>query len=348
MRIKLFAAKNFYLPCLGYTLAGLYAQPDTTITLHLVNWINDRGYVALEVDDLKLGIELSDHSDYWDEGLLNWCDVYAKRNINPLHPAPVQHKVIPFGLNWLCHSRHSAMAVMMAMASNLPRASKEEWREIYCYLAAPHWRAFEHRPDQAVEDTILFQTRVWEHHDAPGDETVNERRVSLLRALRREFGDRVRGGIVNTPFARQHYPDLITDQQCRQPQYIRWAKIPLIGVYSRGLYDSLAYKMAEFLAASKCIVSEPIINELVEPLDSISVYRTEDECLAFCDRLLGDKSLAEYNRRQSWDYYQRLVRPQAGIANLLSRALEFSQNKGKANDGNRPSAPLAGLHNECR
>jgi len=325
MRIKFFLSNNIDLFHFGRTLAGLYALPDTDITLHRVNWITNPLCAAIEVEKLKLGIEVSDHSNFWEDSLLNWCDVYAKRNINPRFTSLTQHKIIPFGLNSACHSRRSRIAAMTAIANTLPRASKARLGEIYRYLATPHWKAFEHRPDQGVDDTILFQTRVWDPQDAPGDEMVNEQRISLLRTLKREFGHRLIGGVVPNPFARQYFSDLITDQPCRHPQYIRWAKRPLIGIYFRGLFGSLAFKMAEFLSASKCIVSEPIYNELVSPLDHISVYRSNDECLAACERLLTDKSLADAQRQQSWNYYQQYVDPQAHMADLLSRARQHFQ-----------------------
>jgi hypothetical protein len=86
--------------------------------------------------------------------------------------------------------------------------------------------------------------------------------------------------------------------------------------------------MAEFLAASKCIVSEPIYNELSAPLDHISLYRTKDECLAVCECLLADKSRAELQRQQSWDYYEKYVRPGAHMADLLHRANETARRNG--------------------
>lgn len=312
--------ENVDLFLLGRTLAGLYEQPRTEVKLRRVGWITNSLCAALEVDGMRIAIELSDHSDFWEIPLLEWCDVYAKRNINPRHSTPLEHKIIPFGLNWACHSRRSAVAALAAIASSLPKASKSRLREVYRYLVTPHWKFFEHRPEQQVDNTILFQTRVWEPAEAPGDEAINEQRIKLLRALKREFGSRVIGGVVPTPFARKAYPDLITNLPCRQPQYIRWAKRPLIGIYFRGLFGAVAIKMAEFLAASKCIVSEPIENDLSAPLNHISVYHSESECLEACSRLLSDESLAKSQRQQSWSYYQTYVSPRAHIVDLLARA----------------------------
>lgn len=319
MQVNFFFGANIDLFHFGRTLAGLYAQSETRIRLHRVDWIDHPLCAAIEVDGMKLALEVSDRSDFWHFNLLRWCDVYAKRDLNPLL-TDNQHKIIPFGLNWACHSRRSVVPILAAIATTLPRASRARLMEVYRYLATPHWRAFEHSPEQPVDQTILFQTRVWEPSEAPGDEIVNDHRVGLLRALKREFGDRVVGGVVPTPFALKHYSDLITDQPCRQPQYVRWAKKPLIGIYFRGLFGSIAFKMAEFFAASKCIVSEPIHNVLTAPLDHIAIYKSNTECLDACERLLSDRSLASTHRRQSWKYYERNVRPEAHFSELLDRA----------------------------
>jgi hypothetical protein len=325
MKLQVYIGNNVDLFLAGRTLAGLFVQPDIQVKLHRVSWLTNALSLGLEFEGIKLGIGLSDHSDLWDATLLEWSDVYAKRNINTQHLNPLSYKVIPFGLNWACHSRTSAIALLTAVAATLPGASKGRLREVYRFLVTPHWRAFEHPPDQPVDSTILFQTRVWEPAEAPGDEIVNDERIHLLCELRRAFGARVVGGVVPTPFARQHYPNLITPLPCRQPQFIRRAKKPLIGIYFRGLFGSVAFKMAEYLAASKCIVSEPISNQLDEPISHLKTYKSTDECLSACDFFLSNPREAQEARRASWDYYRRDVSPQAHIARLLCRAREHAQ-----------------------
>ena len=323
MRVRLidcFVGKNIDLFHLGRTLAGLYEQRKHKIKLRRADWIRTSTTVALCADDLRIAVEVSDHSDRWDEPLLQWCHVYAKRNMSLRHSSPLQKKIIPLGLNWACHSRKSALAALAAMATTFPGISMARLRHLYRYLATPHFAFFEHRPEQAVNDSILFQTRVWEPHEAPGDTGINDQRIGLLRALKREFGSRVVGGVVATPFALKSYPDLISTQRSRQPQFIRWAKKPLVGIYFRGLFGSIGFKMAEYLAASKCIISEPIDNVLPSPLEHISLYHSIDQCLEACDDALTNKPLADFGRRQSWDYYATHVSPKAHMADLLARA----------------------------
>jgi hypothetical protein len=99
----------------------------------------------------------------------------------------------------------------------------------------------------------------------------------------------------------------------------------LIGIYSRGLFGSVAFKLTEYLAASKCIVSEPIANRLDEPISHLKTYTSADECLSACDFFLSNPREAQEARRASWEYYLRNVRPKVHIASLLSRARQHAQ-----------------------
>ncbi len=318
--IECWIGPNADLFHLSQTLAGLYAQPRTRVQLRCADWITSPVCAALGVEGLKIAIELSDHADFWQEPLLAWCDVYAKRSLSGSVPPEHESKVIPFGLNWACRSRWSALRALAVASSARPPVSQARIKEFYRYLVTPHWKQFEYPPDQPTDDAILFQTRVWEPGEAPGDEAINDQRIALLHALRRAFGPRLVGGVVPTPFARKICPpEFITSQPSRQPQYIRWAKRPLIGIYTRGLFGSAAFKMAEYLAASKCIVGESIGGTVGVP-PPVTLCSSIDEHLAACDRLLSDPSLARFQRQQSWQYYNAQVAPPAHLADVLRRS----------------------------
>ncbi len=142
----------------------------------------------------------------------------------------------------------------------------------------------------------------------------------MLRALREEFGHRLVGGVVPNDYARVNYPDLISRIPSRHRQYISSAKRPAIAIYSRGLFGSIAFKMPEYLAASKCIVSDPIRNLLPAPLTHVLQYSSVDECVARCQEALSDRELMRYQRECSWSYYNKHVRCPTAIRRLLDIA----------------------------
>ena len=98
-----------------------------------------------------------------------------------------------------------------------------------------------------------------------------------------------------------------------------------IGVYVRGLHHSLAFKMAEYLAAGLCIVSEPLVHELPVPLRegvNYLLFRSHDECLERCRWLLSHPAEAERMRWANRDYYRRWVEPEAHMWGVLTRSFE--------------------------
>jgi len=318
MKVTCFVSPRVNLFFAGRVLAGLYEQTNIHVTIKLARWMKYENSLGIEVNGRRLGIELSDHADFWDRDLLSWAEVYAKRSLNLDLPQPHGVRVIPFGLHCSGRSKRSMTELFAALAYALPRSRTHSLNDYYKYVVTPHWQDFEYRPDAPVDETILYQTRLWEANEAPGDENVNDERVSLLKLLKAEFNHRCIGGLVPTPYALKHYPDMVTPQATRQPQYIKWAKSAAVGIYSRGLFGSYAFKMAEFLASSKCIVSEPLQNQLNAPLNHISIFNTNEQCVAACERLLSNGRLRREHRHYSWWYYNDHVQPKAVVSRLLN------------------------------
>jgi hypothetical protein len=285
--------------------------------------VGDAQCIAIDVDGTRLVIEVYDQTDLWNLELLDWCDVYAKRNIDPLRAGPMAHKVIPYGMNLASHSKRSVLAVLAAMAAAFPSGFRPRLSAIYCYVVTPHWMDFEHDPSMPVEDEILYQTRVWDPVDSAEDTSINDERIALLRALRAEFKHRLVGGVVPNDYARRKYPDLITRIPSRHRQYISSAKRPAIAIYSRGLFGSIAFKMPEYLAASKCIVSDPITNLLPSPLSHVLQYSSAEECVARCQAALSSRDLIRYQRERSWSYYKEHVRCPTAIRRILDIAKQW-------------------------
>ncbi len=309
----------------------IYASDSLTVCLSVRNSKTDRR-------DL-LAIDLRDRSDLLTDRLLERCDLYLKRSyyepdLLQLSPG-LKQKVVPYGLNYACRTRRSTKRVLSALARHMgadlfhspkrvvgqlnPRRSI-----LYQYLTTALARDFEQGPEIDLEPTVLFQTRVYEPEEIYPDDPseVNEERVRLVRALREAFGARFTGGLVPTAYAKEHYPDAVSDQPTRQSQYVALSKSSLVAIYTRGLCHSLAFKLPEYLAASKCIVSGELRNQLPVPLTEGLHYlgfRTPEECVERCGKLLEDRELANRLRREAWRYYQEEVKPVAHLSNCLGR-----------------------------
>jgi hypothetical protein len=199
-------------------------------------------------------------------------------------------------------------------------------RDLRAYFGLPRPEAYERAASDVIKPVIIFQTRVWEEQDAVAEAAggVNEGRLALVRALRSAFGERFRGGLVPTPYAVARYPDLVVRDQFRRSEYIAMSRQCLVGVYTRGLHYSNAFKLAEYLAASQCIVGERLRQQLPEPLvegKNFLPFATIEECLAGCDRLLSAPGLAADMQAANHAYYRQEAEPAAHMLGCCRRIM---------------------------
>jgi hypothetical protein len=290
----------------------------------------------------KVVFDLHDKSRYFRRPRLEECDIYFKRNyyqpdIAQL-PVDLGRKIRPFGLNYCCRSPYDKEPILRLLGYFVtkgldirkPLASAELFHHtlylMKLYYSSPQIQGFERQPDQTAEPFILFQTRVWGPDESDDNWIeVNEGRVSIIRALKRAFGSQFIGGLVPDKVALKYYPDCLTSLRTDQRSFIEMSRRSLIGIYTRGLHHSLSFKLPEDLAASKCIVSEPLRNQMPVPLEHEKhylEYHSPEECVAACQRLLKDPELASEMRHNNFAYYQAEVKPSVHILKCLRHALD--------------------------
>jgi hypothetical protein len=292
-------------------LCRLESQDRIDLTLRHSSAIGEHAMV-LEWDGMTAGIDLSDHSDRMMPELSD-CNLYYKRCVR-LGDVKLGGRIRPFGLNYSCRSTRATVRLLSLFGPIDALRRRNAWKTL---LHVPLFTEYERKPTQAASPTILFQARIWDPVDCPGDEQVNEERVRLLLTLRSEFKERLAGGLAPTPYAIEHYPELLTEHPSWASRYVRWAREHLISIGFRGLFGSLGFKIAEAFAASQCLVFEPTISYLPE-VAPLAMYRSTEECVKVCDRFLSHPAEAMQLRNQAWDYYQTEVEPGAHMAKLLS------------------------------
>jgi hypothetical protein len=148
-------------------------------------------------------------------------------------------------------------------------------------------------------------------------------RVAVIRALKRAFGYQFVGGLLPTALAQKNYPELLTDNAVSPKAYLCKSRTSLIGIYTRGLHHSLAFKLGEYLANSKCIITEPLRHELPVPMQQQRNYldfSSADDCVARCQQLLTNPQYAADMRIANWQYYCAEVQPAARMLKCLERA----------------------------
>ncbi len=289
----------------------------------------------------SIAIDLHDRHDEFDVSVIRDSDVYFKRTFHrPEEYAPVgtSRQVLPFGLNYACRTPGSFWRLCGCLGREYVRqflsdpaqfmSSKGEYMHAWwIYLHTPHFTRFEQSPSVSLRPVILLQTRVWRPGELLPDsaEEINAGRVQLVRTLRHAFGRRFVGGLIPTDYAREHYPDDLTNAPTRKPDYIRLCRRALIGIVGPGRARSEGFSMGEYIAGSKCMVAKPVSIELPQKLEDGAhylAYRTADECVERCSRLLEGAALRDRLRRNVHDYYRRQLQPAARMKNCLDRAFD--------------------------
>ncbi len=285
------------------------------------------------------------------------ADVYFKRSYHAAYLAQLDPalkcKLAPMGLQYACSSRKEflAQSIRDVVASeigsrNLTRRILRALRHV---VARPIKRTlkgigalprlhppmyideFEVNPNVPADPKIYYRARVYGPDDAPENfrlgrmNEVNDLRANTVRALRAHFGERFIGGLRHSDYARRTYPDCLFRGDPGWQGHVALTNKCLIAVNTAGLHDSTSWKMAEYMAGSRCIVSERPFYETPAPLVEGKHYlpmSTPADCVVACERLLDEPDTARAMRVENFAYYSTQVRPDQLVRNCIRAGLK--------------------------
>ncbi len=244
--------------------------------------------------------------------LLNRCNLLFKRSFDREKNALLceRQKVRPTPPNFLvtlpgnpahlpapCDPRREKLKKIVRM---LPATAYANRHVLEDNLFAP--------PRVSAQPKILFLARLWDPAgEFPGQLTqamaeerrrINESRAACIRLLRKEFGDSFCGGVAPSPFTVREYADVVADNPSvtRKDAYLAFMKTFDIHISTMGLHGSTGWKFAEYLAASKAIVCEPLRYEsaggLADGVHYLS-FTDADSCIRSVHTLLDEDRRAQ-------------------------------------------------------
>ena len=282
------------------------------------------------------------------------ADVYFKRSYHAPYAAQLDPllsaKIVPFGLHYACSSRHESLSQSVRAAFGWQTASgawktapleaakrvaaspvKRVLGRLRAGSAPPFIDEFEAGPLMPAEAKVFYRTRVYGPQDAPDNfrlgrmAEVNELRANTVRALKSHFGDRFVGGLRSSAYAQSTYPDCLHAGDPGLRGHVALSRACLINVNTAGLHDSTSWKIPEYMAASRCIVSEPTYYAIPVPIvqgRNYLPFTSPEGCVAACERLLADPAAAFAMRSENDAYYRAHIRPDRVMARCLQTAVE--------------------------
>lgn len=281
--------------------------------------------------------ELYDRADRISESGLEFADVYFKQQFGPGTDAlatPGLAKIRPLGLTVPGYSVGSFRLFVRAIWETLrsrksPQIGDRGLLAREAFAQVVHWLRFPH-PDSAMrrdfdvkQPGVVFQPRLWMKADNGPDpvyDAANSDRIQLVEALRMAFPQEERIGLVHGSAARRLAPGLVLRRRVSMEGHRGQLRRATVAVNCAGLSGSVGWKFAEYLAAGSAIVSPLIETRLPEPVVAgvhYLPYRTPEECVEQCRRLLGDEALSHRMGDVNREYYQRWIHPPAHALGLL-------------------------------
>ncbi len=180
---------------------------------------------------------------------------------------------------------------------------------------------------------VMLFTRLWDprgedvRSKAESDERtlMNAARIELISNLRRTFAGRFFGGLYTDAYSSENAPQelLLPWAATEKRTYLRRMKEHAVCVATTGLHGSTGWRLAEYVAASRAIVTEPLRFDpgtgLVAGRNYVEaspdLMQQEVESLLVNPHRIRGMMLANFH------HYRSRLRPDALILATLERAL---------------------------
>ncbi|HXM36052.1 MAG TPA: hypothetical protein VN920_12745 [Pyrinomonadaceae bacterium] len=264
-----------------------------------------------------------------DEAIASEVDCYFKRSYQPSRvPDSLKAKVFSLGLNYPLYSAESD-----TLEQERRSAFEQGWSNAEP-LFRPMVENMHSAPTSLQDPGVLFITRAWDPADNPdrSDEKmaeriqINETRARCVELLRQEFGDFFLGGFLHTDYAVRNYGQALLQDNGISPKanYTGLLKRYPVCVATTGLHESIAWKMGEYVAFARAIVSERLNFQLPGDFTAGENYLEFDEpkqCVAAVHKLLSDAGLRYGMMKRNYKYYLTYLRPDALIRRTLDIGL---------------------------
>lgn len=300
------------------------------VEIHHVNFLASRAHILVEYRDAKILYDLDDgyqNIDGIKKDILI-CDLYFKRSFSSILNKDLgldvyRSKMFPLGFNYDVALKGRYYGVPATMRSRLRDCLSSVMptqvrRMLYPCLPEniemlPSFKADSHKP------VIMFYTRLWSGDENRG---INEMRIGIIRELRKKYGEMFRGGLCDSPLARQMAPDLIQNRFVTGKYfYLKRVHKADICIASTGLFNSIGWKTAEYIVASKAVCCEKLCYEVPgnwEQNINYIEFDSVDSCIEAVDYLTSHPEEIVAMQNANRDYYLKHLKPDVLVARTLS------------------------------
>lgn len=302
----------------------------------------DAGILRVEIaNGPVLAYDMHDSAVVTNPGVLANCDWYFKRSW-PDTGSSVSTKITPTALNYSVHaaflSRHRLARTLhfrrsVRAAIDLAGVPLSHWLGRHSPIFAGTTEQVSARRADPANDRVLFLARAWdpdapEIADQPAQReerhVINERRAACIRVLRKEVGPAFTGGLSPDHFSSTRYPDVVlaNDRTTRRNHYLQSVSAHGVCVATKGLHQSNGWKLAEYVAFQRAIVSEALAFAVPHGFAEGTHYlafSSVDTCVEQVLSLRTNHTRRAHMMQANAAYYRDFLHPAMAVARDLQK-----------------------------
>jgi glycosyltransferase involved in cell wall biosynthesis len=269
--------------------------------------------------ETKIIIDSRDTNSYYDDEL-QWCDVYGKANFNEQTvPDQHRHKILNIGPSFGIQIWNFRQTITLALIHYFKFRHRIKYKR---HFFANYWRQYKrlpleyYQPSQSSSNFIFFISTIWKK-----EPYTNKARAAYIMACQNNPDIIFEGGFApRTDGDQQQFDNLTVPNRYSLQEYISKIKSSFAVFNTPAVLSCHGWKIAEFLALGKAIISTRHVNEfpeeLAEGVHALYVDSLDDidEKLELLLRNQDLKLSLENNARK---YYDEVLAPEKILYKLL-------------------------------
>lgn len=254
-------------------------------------------------------------------GLLEWCDIYAKVNFNSKNlPSIHQHKIIPIGPSFGIKIWNMPETIYFAFSNYIKSKGKIHFKRNFF---ANYWRQYkrlelkEYNKNLSIEDNyVYFISSLWEK-----EQNTNSNRADFILACKELEVVKFEGGFA--PRSDGNSLDLGShvSERISLKEYLKRIKKSFVVFNTPAVENCLGWKLGEYLALGKAIISTQNYNMLPENLvhgyHLHYVSNAKGELKMAIEKLRLDPEYRVFLEKNSRKYYLDNLLPEVVVKKLI-------------------------------
>lgn len=219
-----------------------------------------------------------------DEEIYDWCDVYASVNANHVK-TPGRNKLVSLAPSFAIKTGGTCSIILMALTNAVQYLRSIHDKRLKTFIGnykrllnRPFYSDM--RPERSRNNYVFFCSTLWYNDEYnQNDANVNARRANFIRACKELDSLRFEGGFVPQQgrSSTELFSDCLSDTSYPYQIWLQKTKQSALVFNTPAFWDCHGWKLGEYLALGKAIVSTPLSNDLPAPLThGINIHFVEN------------------------------------------------------------------------